>query len=57
MRILANDLRKAALEKHAAELAKAPEQERGRLIALIEQAIEKELRRRMKLVEPPSLLH
>ena len=55
--ILANDLRKAALEKHAADLANAPAEEREKIITLIEQDIQKELRRRLNQAEPPGLLH
>ena len=57
MSILANDLRKAALEKHAADLANAPAEEREKIITLIEQDIQKELRRRLNQAEPPGLLH
>jgi hypothetical protein len=56
-RILLNDLRKAALEKQVAELASATAEQREKLITLIEQNIQKELRRRMTQAEPPSLVH
>jgi hypothetical protein len=57
LRILRNDLRKAALEKQAAELANAMAEQREKIITLIEQNIQKELRRRMTQAEPPSLVH
>jgi hypothetical protein len=48
LKILKNDLRKAALEKCAAELAKATTEERQKMLAQIEQGIEKELLRHMR---------
>jgi hypothetical protein len=57
LQILKNDLRKAALEKHATELAKAKPEDRQELINRSDRDIEKELRRRMMLVEPDSLIH
>jgi hypothetical protein len=57
LQILKNDLRKAALEKQAAELAKATEEDRQKLMAQIERDIEAELRRRRTWVEPDNLLH
>ncbi len=57
MQILRNDLRKAALENQAAELAKARAEDRQKLLAQIDRDIEKELRRRMRRVEPHSLIH
>jgi hypothetical protein len=57
LRILRNDLRKAALEKQAAELANATAEQRDKIITLIEQNIQKQLRRRMAQAEPPSLVH
>jgi hypothetical protein len=57
MRILANDLRKTALQSHAAELSKATAEERQRILERIEQDIQKELRRRISRREPDSLLH
>ena len=56
LHILKNDLRKAALEKHAAELAKATAEDRQKMLAQIDRDIEKELRRRMRRVEPDSLM-
>ncbi len=56
--ILKNDLRKAALEKRAAELANATLEQQHRIIADIDREIEKELRRRrMRWIEPDCLLH
>jgi hypothetical protein len=57
MRILANDLRKIALQKHAAELSKASAEERQAILERIEQDIQKELRSRISRREPDSLLH
>ena len=57
LQILKNDLRKAALEKHAAELAKATAEDRQKMLAQIDRDIEKELRRRMRRVEPGNLIH
>jgi hypothetical protein len=57
LQILKNDLRKAALEKHAADLAKATKEDRQEMLARIDRDIEKELRRRMRRVEPGNLLH
>ena len=57
LQILKNDLRKAALEKHAAELEKATAEARQKLLAQIDSDIEKELRRRMRRVEPGNLVH
>jgi len=57
LQILKNDLRKAALEKHAGELAKATAEDRQKMMAQIDGDIEKELRRRMRRVEPGNLIH
>ena len=57
LQILKNDLRKAALEKHAAELAKATSEDRQKMLAQIDRDIEKELRRRMRRVEPEGLMY
>jgi hypothetical protein len=56
LQILKNDLRKAALEKHAAELAKATAEDRQKMMAQIDSDIEKELRLRMKRIEPGNLI-
>jgi hypothetical protein len=57
LQILKNDLHKAALEKHAAELAKATAEDRQKMMAQIDRDIEKELRCRMRRVEPGNLIH
>ena len=57
LQILKKDLRKAALEKHAGELANATAENRQKMLAQIDSDIEKELRRRMRRVEPDSLIH
>ena len=57
LQILKNDLRKAALEKHAAALAEATAQDRQEMVAQIDRDIEKELRRRIRRVEPDSLIY
>jgi len=57
MRILANDLRKTALQRHTTELSKATAEERQRILERIEQDIQQELRRRISRHEPDSLLH
>jgi hypothetical protein len=57
LQILKNDLRKAALEKHAAELAKATAEDREKMLAQIDRDIEKELRQRMRQVEPEGLIY
>ena len=57
LKILKNDLRKAALEKHAAELAKATAEDRQKMLAQIDRDTEEELRCRMRWVEPGNLIH
>jgi hypothetical protein len=57
LQILKNDLRKAALEKHAAELARATAEDRQEMTAQIDRDIEKELRQRMRRIEPGNLIH
>jgi hypothetical protein len=57
LQILKNDLRKAALEKHAAELAKVTAEDRQRMLAQIDRDIEKELLCRMRRVDPDILIH
>ena len=57
MQILKNDLRKAALAKQAAELAKATAEDRQKMLAQIDRDIEKELQRRMRRVEPGDLIY
>ena len=57
LQILKNDVRKAALENLAAELANATVEDRQKMLAQIDSDIEKELRRRLRRVEPDSLIH
>ena len=57
LKILKNDLRKAALEKCAAELARATAEDRQKMTAQIDRDIEKELRRRVRRIEPGNLVH
>ena len=46
LKILRNDLRKAALEKHARELNNATPEHRERLLAQIEAELDQEIKRR-----------
>ncbi len=57
LQILKNDLHKAALDKHAVKLAKATAEVREKMLAQIDRDIEKELRRRMRRLEPGSLIY
>lgn len=57
LQILRNDLRRAALAKHAAELAEATLEDRQRIIQEIERQIEQELPRSKTWWEPDSLIH
>ncbi len=57
LQILKNDLRKAAQEKRAAELAAATAEERQKIMQEIDREIKKELKRRMTWIEPDSLIH
>jgi hypothetical protein len=57
LQILKNDLRKAALQKHADQLAKATIEDQQKMLAQIERDIERELRRHMRQVEPDGLIH
>jgi hypothetical protein len=56
LQILKNDLHKAALEKHAAELANATAADWPKMLAQINRDSEKGLQRRMRRVEPNSLM-
>jgi hypothetical protein len=56
LQILKNDLRRAALEKHAAELANAMPEEGAAVLAQIDREIQKELPR-AKEFEWGSFLH
>ena len=57
LQILKNDLRKAALEKRAAELASATAEDRPRIIDQVDGEIEKELRRRKWWLTPAWVIH
>jgi hypothetical protein len=57
LRILKNDLRRVALENHAAELKEGGVEKREEIFAKIERDIEKEIRRRWTHVEPDTLLY
>jgi hypothetical protein len=57
LQILRNDLRRAALEKRAAELANATTEGRQRILEQIDRLVEKELPRRMMRIEPDNLIH
>jgi len=55
--ILKNDLRRLALEKHAAELNDATPERRSEIMAQIDRDIQKELRKRSIRIGPGTLLH
>jgi 23S rRNA-/tRNA-specific pseudouridylate synthase len=57
LQILKNDLHLAAMEKHAGVLVKATAEDRQKLMSQIDRDIQKELQRRMRRVEPDSLIH
>jgi hypothetical protein len=57
LRILENDLRRAALERRAADLKEASPEKREEIRAQIDQDIRAELRRRTLGFEPDALLH
>jgi hypothetical protein len=57
LQILRNDLRKAALEQHAAELAKTTEARRQEMLAQINREIEEELHLRRRRIAPNVLLY
>ena len=57
LQILKNDLRKAALERHAVALAEATAEDRQKMLKQIDRDIEGELRRHVRRVEPLSLIH
>lgn len=56
LQILQNDLRKRALERHAAELKDATPERRSEISAEIEREIQKQLRKRATRVDPGTLL-
>ena len=55
--ILKNDLRRLALQKHAAELKDATPERRSEIMAQIDREIQKELRKRAIKMAPGTLLH
>jgi hypothetical protein len=57
LQILKNDLRKLALEKHAAELNNAAPKRRAEMMTQIERDIQKEMRQRARKIDPGTLLH
>jgi hypothetical protein len=57
LQILKNDLRKAALEKHAVELDKATPERRAEILSQIDRDIQKDLRKRAIRIYPDILLH
>ena len=57
LQILKNDLRRLALEKHAAELNNATAEKRAEIMAQIDRDIQKELRQRARRIYPGTLLH
>lgn len=57
LQIRKSDLRKLALEKHAAELDKATPERRSEILAQVERDIQQELRKRSIRSEPGTLLH
>jgi len=57
LQILKNDLRKLALEKHAAELKDASTERRGEILAQIEKDLQKEARRRARMPSIGTLLY
>ncbi len=57
LQILKNDLRRFALEKHAAELNDATPERRSENMAQIDREIQKELRKRSIKTAPRTLLH
>ena len=57
LQILAMDLRKQALEKHAEELKTSATEARAKLLQQIERDVEKEIRRRTRKNRWDVLLH
>jgi hypothetical protein len=57
LQILKNDLRRRALEKHAAELNDATPERRSQILAEIDRDIQKELRKRARRIDLDTLLH
>jgi hypothetical protein len=57
LQILKNDLRRLALEKHAAELGEASTERRDEILAQIEKDVQKEMRRRGRTPDIDTLLY
>ncbi|MHB8523824.1 MAG: hypothetical protein ACYDH9_24135 [Limisphaerales bacterium] len=57
LQILKNDLRKIALEKHAAELKSATGEQRQEIMKRIDRDIQNEVRLRAMKFEPNTLIH
>jgi hypothetical protein len=57
LQILKNDLRRVALEEHAAELNNATPERRAEVVAQIDRDVQRELRERSMRIDPDSLLH
>jgi hypothetical protein len=57
LQILKNDLRRAALERHAAELANASAVERLKITERIDHEVQRELRPHWRQAEPEWLIH
>jgi len=57
LQILKNDLRRRALEKHAAELKNVSAEKRDKLLAQIDRDIQKEVRRRARRPDMDILLY
>jgi len=57
LKILKNDLRRVAQEKHASELNNATPERRAEIMAQIEGDIEREIRQRPRKIYPGALLH
>jgi hypothetical protein len=57
LQILKNDLRRLALEKHAAELKNVSAEKRDKLLAQIDRDIQKEVRRRARRPDMDILLY
>jgi hypothetical protein len=57
LQIFKNDLRRLALEKHAAELKHASPERRADIMAQIDRDIQKAIRKRTMRIDPGTLLH
>ena len=57
LQILKNDLRKLALEKHAADLNNATPERRAEIMAEIDRDIDMELRARARKINSGFLIH